>query len=580
MKNSLLLKKILSIFLSMSVMGVTSKNVFATKLTMREKIQNEFQRMRAIRPDLAGVIDPFLSERQEQVNKYLRINKLEKILKESIDKDDRSTLSLLIDQNDLHDVTIHCNLDFDYSNVVELPLIHYCAIRGSTKCLKFLLITSYDDPKKTVCLRIVSPLKKSVKWDLDDTGFDWDAMALAVAFGHTEVVKVLEDEGMDLNSNLGVWQAAGFSYRNNFIDWLLRSNEKSEKQIEAALFGTVLGNNLAMLEKLLNKVSDINSVINEDGKTLLHVAAKNNLTEVVKVLIKNGADVNAESKYNELCPFSKFGTPPLINAIASDSLETMQLLISHGAYVNKKVESDDDTALDVAIKFASTDVVEFLINCGTDVNTQNQFYQTPLRLALENDRFDVAKMLIKKGSDINQRYEYGQTLLHLFIIAEDLDSVRFLIDFGIDVNVSSENGNTPIHYSAKNLSRKGFRIAKLLLKNGVNIEAVNNENKSPLYLSIKNNNFRIAKLLIEHGANVNFTGSIENKTLLQLSAEKNNLKIFKLLIENGVNVNVKDVFFDTPLHSMLSHYYSQLEELDHNQISLLLLENGCKIIFD
>lgn len=580
MKNNLLPKRILSIFLSISVMGFESGSVFAGKLTMKEKIQNEFQRIRAIRPDLANVINPFLSESQDQANKNVETNTLEKMLKDSIDKDDRNSLSLLINKKNLHDATIHCNLDFVYSNVVELPLLHYCALRGSINCLKFLLISGYDDPKKSVYLRIVSPVEKNVQCDLDYTDFEWDPMAFAVAFGHIDAVKILEDEGLDLFQNVGVWEAAGFTHRNDFLNWLLSENQNSQDCIESALFGTVLGNNLIMLEKILAKVSAVNSVFNEDGKTLLHVAAKNNLTEVAEILIKHGVDVNVESKYNEYNPFSRFGRTPLINAISSDSLEMAQLLISNGAYINKKVASDDDTVLEAAIKCAGIDVIEFLINCGADVNTINRFDQTPLRLAIENNRLDVAKKLIEKGCDVNQRYEYGQTLLHIFIMSEDLGAIRFLISFRANINARDKKGNAPIHYSVRILSRKGFKIAKLLVKNGVNIEAVNGEFESPLCLSIKNNNFRIAKLLIENGANVNFIGNNENKTLLHLAAEKNNLKICKLLIENGADVNAKDIFFDTPLHSILSNYYSQREILDCNQISLLLLENGCKIMFD
>ncbi len=60
---------------------------------------------------------------------------------------------------------------------------------------------------------------------------------------------------------------------------------------------------------------------------------------------------------------------------------------------------------------------------------------------------------------------------------------------------------TPLHYACEN--KNGFNIAKLLIKKGANVNMKDNNEKTPLYFAIKNNDSELVKLLIENEANPN-----------------------------------------------------------------------------
>ncbi|EAY04798.1 hypothetical protein TVAG_305480 [Trichomonas vaginalis G3] len=69
------------------------------------------------------------------------------------------------------------------------------------------------------------------------------------------------------------------------------------------------------------------NVKDEDGKTALHIAAKNNNKETAEVLISHGANINEKNKD---------GVTALHYAAENNNKETAEVLISHGANINEK----------------------------------------------------------------------------------------------------------------------------------------------------------------------------------------------------------------------------------------------------
>ena len=90
--------------------------------------------------------------------------------------------------------------------------------------------------------------------------------------------------------------------------------------------------------------------------------------KVVKLLIDNGADINAADL---------FGSTVLMLAVASEnsqSLDIIKLLVDRGADINAKNTKNDETPLMATIESKNRntlDVVKFLINEGADVNAKS-----------------------------------------------------------------------------------------------------------------------------------------------------------------------------------------------------------------
>ena len=89
------------------------------------------------------------------------------------------------------------------------------------------------------------------------------------------------------------------------------------------------------------------------GETPMQIAYQKGHTEIVELLIANGADGNAKGD----------GQTPLHGAAYWGSKEIVQLLIAKGADVNAKME-DGDTPLDLAIMENQTEIADLLRKHG------------------------------------------------------------------------------------------------------------------------------------------------------------------------------------------------------------------------
>jgi ankyrin repeat protein len=164
---------------------------------------------------------------------------------------------------------------------------------------------------------------------------------------------------------------------------------------------------------------------NSEGQTPLHVALihKNfhpTIRQIVELLIKAGADVNA---------MDNISATPLTDAIDGlkdkDDLQLVEMLIASGANVDF-INENDVSPIRVAIfcsnKYVSAtqEVIEILIKAGANVNIKHKDSHTPLHLASMalNDKSEIIELLIKNGAIVDAKNAYGATPLDLAKISK------------------------------------------------------------------------------------------------------------------------------------------------------------------
>ena len=170
-------------------------------------------------------------------------------------------------------------------------------------------------------------------------------------------------------------------------------------------------------DEIVRLLSDLSK--NELDMKLIYTAEKG-LTNVVKYIIKVGADINNKEKYG--C----------------------------------------NTALHEASYGGHEQIVKMLINAGADVNTKNDDNQTPLHWASAYRHASIVKMLLKAGADVNAKSKSDRTALHRASQKPSNENViKTLIDAGADVNVKDENGFTPLHLASYIKLEQNVKILKL-----------------------------------------------------------------------------------------------------------------------
>lgn len=123
---------------------------------------------------------------------------------------------------------------------------------------------------------------------------------------------------------------------------------------------------------LLGEVEDINAR-NDNGYTLLHMAAMRGHTHSLRELVGAGADINAQHVWT--------WARPLHTAMFEDRQASAIQLINLGANLNA-TDSEGHNALHIAASYNLSAVAQLIIEKGGDATAQNSKGDTPSNLAL------------------------------------------------------------------------------------------------------------------------------------------------------------------------------------------------------
>lgn len=125
--------------------------------------------------------------------------------------------------------------------------------------------------------------------------------------------------------------------------------------------------------------------VNNEGDTPIYLASVHGRVDVVRELVKHGADPN------ELRNIS----PPLIVAAMMGHVDVVRALVELGADIDKSSSDGIVTPLIVAAKMGHTDVARALVELGADINKPNVDGFTPLFIANHYGHMGVVSVLAK-----------------------------------------------------------------------------------------------------------------------------------------------------------------------------------------
>jgi ankyrin repeat protein len=169
--------------------------------------------------------------------------------------------------------------------------------------------------------------------------------------------------------------------------------------------------NLAAVRRLVGQGANVNARY-EDSETPLHAAADKGHKDVVMFLIEKGGEVNAYDK--------RYWTPLHHAAMdKGDPKEVVEILIKNGADVNAGKKYGEETPLHYAAEYGNKYVAELLIANGADVNAKTKRYgYTPIYEAARStySHYGVLELLIANGADVNVRTKGGKTPLQAALL--------------------------------------------------------------------------------------------------------------------------------------------------------------------
>jgi ankyrin repeat protein/serine/threonine protein kinase len=323
----------------------------------------------------------------------------------------------------------------------------------------------------------------------------------------------------DIENFINIYLLYQIETNDNNLNNLITSMEKIKKidfisinkDIIFALLITLLSVNIYELK--IYQVIDKTCSIQEIVKEVLDMLLSNKIFEICKYwivsLLENSYDYVLKLFYSLFDKYIQEGDIEKIEFLASiiNNLNKDLLL---ALFLEK--DENDNTLIHKVVK--------------SKVNEQK-----------------IMKILLEYGANPNLKDVSGQTPLHLAIVDDKIEIVKLLLEYLVDYNLKDNLGNTPLTLAIK---KNRIEIVELLLQYGADVNLKDDEGRSPLYLAIMDNNIRIVELLLRYGANPNLKDDLGD-TLLHIAVQENNLEIIKLLIGYGADPNLKNIFGITPL---------------------------------
>ncbi len=202
-------------------------------------------------------------------------------------------------------------------------------------------------------------------------------------------------------------------------------------------------------------LSMINDPVDERNNTLLHYACDDGHLEVVKLLLKYGANTEEQN----LCEKTA-----LYFAATKNKLETVKLLLNHGAKV---------------------DLVDRL---------GRRFLHELLNTKVEGN-VEILRLFLEHGAEVDQaNVEDGVTALHFAAFWGHLKSVEVLLKYNANMNVATTNNVTPLLASfidigndENHIQSNNLKIAKLFLSRNAQFNFLTPDNSRHLSVEDINN---------------------------------------------------------------------------------------------
>ena len=290
-----------------------------------------------------------------------------------------------------------------------------------------------------------------------------------------------------------------------------------DKEGRNALMWAVLGGQIEAFNFLYPLTTMKRTIKNE---CLLHIACQSNNVDILRHIYYLYEESQINERSTDKCEIPIMYTTNLdcIKFMLSIDPDQLHFLSLDGGLLHKNIDNDE--------------IVDYLINKGIYVDTNNAFIETPLRAASDIGNIRVMEKLIDAGANIDSLDYINYTCLMNCIDNENVEAVKLLLDCGAYLLNFDNDGNSLIHIA---VSTGNYEITRILIEHGARINDLNNEGKSALFYCL--NFLNVMHLLISKGIDINAKDNTNSSVLIEACKYKN-FYAAKLLLSNPyLNLN-------------------------------------------
>ncbi|CAI2294681.1 unnamed protein product [Caenorhabditis sp. 36 PRJEB53466] len=352
---------------------------------------------------------------------------------------------------------------------------------------------------------------------------------------------------------------------------------------------------LLIAEQLVEKGADLNARDDRGETTLMRMCRAENLA-ACDFLLKHGADGRAcqtPGDYN------------LVHVAARiDSSRLAQWLMSNKEKLDlNKVDGEERTPLMRSVIHNNHVICEALIRSGAHLDTATSDGHTALSTCLlisDAPNRRISELLLKNGAHVDLRIVDDTPFVNELVSRNDVVGVEALLAAGVDVQVTDAKGRSPLHVAALakapeilskivearrglqwnrddddktpldiSVELKDLKSARIVIKGGADVNSRDKNGISLLAKAILAQDDEIGVFLIEHDAKAKNDDLLNGKSYIESACERGLVNTVRAFISNGCKLNARCSTGYTLIHSALAH--------QHYDVASLLVNFGCDI---
>ncbi|EAX91274.1 hypothetical protein TVAG_251180 [Trichomonas vaginalis G3] len=389
--------------------------------------------------------------------------------------------------------------------------------------------------------------------------------------GHLNVVQYLIEvknitSKKDIHGMTPLLVACKFGHEN-IVDYLLtKGSDYSERDNEncSALYYACQNGSLSLVKKLVeSKKFDVNEKC-WNGNTCLHVACLNGNADVVKYLIRKKASLDQRTKSDSL---------PIHLAAQNNHSGVLKVLLNANKEMIDERGYNYNTPLTIACLNEAYEAAKFLLQNGAKINARNATRLSVMHLAAAEGRIYLIRELLKLGFDVNEKLDNETPLgrasmhcqwdtvtfllsngavkentkaysaLHRCVAEDRMSHFKKLLTLGFKMEEKGIKGRTPIVTAILN---KNMDFIDYFIENNVELNAKDDENMTPIYHAITVGSKDILEKLIQNGSLVNYQRLQDTPVMFAIS--NSNSEMLKILLDNGADPNLDSKIGKFPAH--------------------------------
>uniref|UniRef100_A0A1A8N2G5 non-specific serine/threonine protein kinase n=1 Tax=Nothobranchius pienaari TaxID=704102 RepID=A0A1A8N2G5_9TELE len=300
--------------------------------------------------------------------------------------------------------------------------------------------------------------------------------------------------------------------------------DEEDSFVMKAIIHAINDDNVPGLQHLLGSLNsyDVNQP-NKHGTPPLLIAAGCGNVQIIEVLMRKGADIQANDKT---------GANAVYHAARHGHVDTLRFLHDNRCPLDVQ-DKCGETALHVAARYGNVDVVSYLCSIRSNPNLTDLEKETPLHCAAWHGYSAVARALCQAGCLVDAKNREGETPLLTASARGFVDIVECLVEHQADLEARDKDDHTALHLAVR---RCQVEVVRCLIRHHCHLDQQDRHGNTPLHIACNDGNLPIVMAMCDAKASLDLPNKY-GRTAIHLAANNGNLEVVRHLCLSGANID-------------------------------------------